>query len=152
MDSDQELAYDYSPRFRVYKNGQIQRLATETFVPPSLLTPQNGVVSKDAVYSPEKTSLRIYLPHQALESGDENINKKLPLLIYFHGGAFIMETPSLLLTMLSSHQPFQPPAASPSRWITAVPPSIPSPSRTKILGTRSNGCSLISPVLVRTIG
>ncbi|KAJ0247797.1 carboxylesterase 1 [Hirschfeldia incana] len=93
MDSDNELAYDYSPRFRVYKNGRIQRLATETFVPPSL-TPQNGVVSKDAVYSPEKNlSLRIYLPHQALETGDEKKKKKLPLLVYFHGGAFIMETP-----------------------------------------------------------
>ncbi|KAG2257160.1 hypothetical protein Bca52824_076454 [Brassica carinata] len=90
----QELAYDYSPRFRVYKNGQIQRLVAETFVPPSL-TPQNGVVSKDAVYSPEKNlSLRIYLPHQTLETSEENNKKKkkLPLLVYFHGGAFIMET------------------------------------------------------------
>ncbi|XP_013728110.1 probable carboxylesterase 1 [Brassica napus] len=94
MDSDQELAYDYSPRFRIYKNGQIQRLVAETFVPPSP-TPQNGVVSKDAVYSPEKNlSLRIYLPHQTLETSEENNKKKkkLPLLVYFHGGAFIMET------------------------------------------------------------
>ncbi|KAL0755150.1 hypothetical protein Bca101_092818 [Brassica carinata] len=91
---DQELAYDYSPRFRIYKNGQIQRLVAETFVPPSP-TPQNGVVSKDAVYSPEKNlSLRIYLPHQTLETSEENNKKKkkLPLLVYFHGGAFIMET------------------------------------------------------------
>ncbi|KAF8112464.1 hypothetical protein N665_0064s0091 [Sinapis alba] len=93
MDSDQEIAYDYSPRFHVYNNGQIQRLLTETFVPPSL-TPQNGVVSKDTVYSPEKhLYLRIHLPHQALENSEENKKKKkLPLLIYFHGGAFIMET------------------------------------------------------------
>ncbi|KAF2618279.1 hypothetical protein F2Q68_00040876 [Brassica cretica] len=89
----QELAYEYSPRFRIYKNGQIQRLVAETFVPPSL-TPQNGVVSKDAVYSPEKNlSLRIYLPHQTLETSEATKKKKkLPLLIYFHGGAFIMET------------------------------------------------------------
>lgn len=93
MDSDQELAYDYSPRFRVYKNGTIQRLATETFVPPSLLTPQNGVVSKDAVYSPEKNlSLRIYLPHKAGQEEKNKNKKKLPLLVYFHGGGFIMET------------------------------------------------------------
>ena len=83
MDSDQELAYDYSPRFRIYKKCQIQRLVAETFVPPSP-TPQNGVVSKDAVYSPEKNlSLRIYLPHQTLETTEENNKKKkkLPLLI-----------------------------------------------------------------------
>ncbi|KAG2303277.1 hypothetical protein Bca52824_031928 [Brassica carinata] len=90
MDSDSEIAYDY-PRYRVYKNGRIERLVADTFVPPSL-NPQNGVVSKDAVYSPEKNlSLRIYLPHsKAVE--EKNKKKKLPLLVYFHGGGFIMET------------------------------------------------------------
>ncbi|KAF8114352.1 hypothetical protein N665_0039s0114 [Sinapis alba] len=90
MDLDSEIEYDYYPRFRVYKNGQIERLVTQTFVTPSL-NPENGIVSKDAVYSPEKNlSLRIYLPHKAV-AGEEN-KKKLPLLVYFHGGGFIMET------------------------------------------------------------
>lgn len=89
MDSDSEIAYDY-PRYRVYKNGRIERLVTDTFVPPSL-NPQNGVVSKDAVFSPEKNlSLRIYLPHN--KAGEDKNKKKLPLLVYFHGGGFIMET------------------------------------------------------------
>lgn len=62
----------------------------EAFVPPSLI-PENAVVSKDDVYSPEKNlSLRIYFPHQAV-AGEEN-KKKLPLLVYFHGGGFIMGT------------------------------------------------------------
>lgn len=85
---DSEIAFDYSPRFRIYKNGRIERLLTETIVPPSL-NAVNGVVSKDAVYSLEKNlSLRIYLPHKAIEK-----KKKLPLLVYFHGGGFVMETP-----------------------------------------------------------
>ncbi|CAH8391071.1 unnamed protein product [Eruca vesicaria subsp. sativa] len=89
MDSDSEIEYDYYPRFRIYKNGRIERLVTETFVTPSL-NPENGIVSKDVTYSPEKNlSLRIYLPHRAVE---ENKKKKLPLLIYFHGGGFIMGT------------------------------------------------------------
>ncbi|KAF3495410.1 hypothetical protein DY000_02057388 [Brassica cretica] len=90
MDSDSEIEYDYYPRFRVYKNGRIERLVAETFVPPSL-NPENGIVSKDAVSSPEKNlSLRIYFPHTAV-AGEEN-KKKLPLLVYFHGGGFIMGT------------------------------------------------------------
>uniref|UniRef100_A0A0D3E7R4 Alpha/beta hydrolase fold-3 domain-containing protein n=1 Tax=Brassica oleracea var. oleracea TaxID=109376 RepID=A0A0D3E7R4_BRAOL len=42
----------------------------ETTVPPSL-DPQNGVFSKDSVYSPEKN---------------------LSIRIYFHGGGFVVET------------------------------------------------------------
>ncbi|KAL1207825.1 putative carboxylesterase 1 [Cardamine amara subsp. amara] len=93
---DSEIAFDYSPRFRIFKNGHIQRLVPETFVPPSL-NPENGVVSKDTVYSPEKNlSLRIYLPNTTGE--------KIPLLIYFHGGGFIMETAfsSIYHTFLTS--------------------------------------------------
>ncbi|CAH8252815.1 unnamed protein product [Arabidopsis lyrata] len=87
MDSD--VAFDYSPRFRIFKNGRIERLVPETFIPPSL-KPESGVVSKDAVYSPEKNlSLRIYLPQKSV---DDTGARKIPLLVYFHGGAFIMET------------------------------------------------------------
>ncbi|CAE6065572.1 unnamed protein product [Arabidopsis arenosa] len=85
---DSEIAFDRSPAFRVYKSGRIERLLGETTVPPSL-TPQNGVVSKDVIYSPEKNlSLRIYLPEKV---SDVTV-KKLPILIYFHGGGFIIET------------------------------------------------------------
>lgn len=82
---DSEIAFDYSPRFRVFKNGRIERLKPEIFVPPSLNL-ENGVISKDAVYSLDKNlSLRIYLPQKPGE-------KKIPLLVYFHGGGFITET------------------------------------------------------------
>ncbi|CAH8295389.1 unnamed protein product [Eruca vesicaria subsp. sativa] len=85
---DSEIAFDLSPLFIIFKNGRIERLSGETFVPPSS-TPQNGVVSKDVVYSPDNNlSVRIFLPEKAAKTGE-----KLPLLIYFHGGAFIIETP-----------------------------------------------------------
>ncbi|KFK26233.1 hypothetical protein AALP_AA8G220300 [Arabis alpina] len=84
---DSEIAFHNSPNYRIYKSGRLERLTGETFIPPSL-TPQNGVVSKDTIYSPEKNlSCRIYLPEKT--SHDE----KLPVLIYFHGGGFIIETP-----------------------------------------------------------
>ncbi|KAJ4896885.1 putative carboxylesterase 12 [Raphanus sativus] len=84
---DSEIAADYSPLLKIYKSGRIERLMGETAVPPSL-TPQNGVISKDVVSSPEHNlSVRLYLPEKA-PGGDE----KLPLLVYFHGGGFIIET------------------------------------------------------------
>lgn len=86
---DSEIAFDYSPKFRIFKNGRIERLTTEIFVPPSL-NPENGVVSKDAIYSPEKNlSLRIYLLQDSVVDSSA---KKIPLLVYFHGGGFILET------------------------------------------------------------
>ncbi|ESQ32981.1 hypothetical protein EUTSA_v10004622mg [Eutrema salsugineum] len=84
---DSEIVFDNSPGYRVYKNGRIERLIGETIVPPSL-NPQNGVVSKDTLYSPgNNLSVRIYLPEKTSETGE-----KLPVLVYFHGGGFIIES------------------------------------------------------------
>ncbi|CAA7049901.1 unnamed protein product [Microthlaspi erraticum] len=84
---ESEIAFDNSPNYRVYKNGRVERLSGETTVPPSL-TPQNGVVSKDAVYSPEKNlSVRIFLPAKVVGT-----DQKLPVLVYFHGGGFVIHT------------------------------------------------------------
>ncbi|KFK34170.1 hypothetical protein AALP_AA5G109700 [Arabis alpina] len=81
---DSEIILDASPFLKLYTNGRVERLMGETTVPPSS-TPQNGVVSKDVVYSPDNNlSVRIYLPEKTVE--------KLPLLVYFHGGGFIIET------------------------------------------------------------
>ncbi|XP_010502378.1 PREDICTED: probable carboxylesterase 7 [Camelina sativa] len=83
---DSEIAFDRSPSYRVYKSGHIERPTSLVFSPPSL-TPQNGIVSKDVVvYSPDKNlSARVYLPEKV-------IDEKLPMLIYFHSGGFIIET------------------------------------------------------------
>ncbi|VVB04969.1 unnamed protein product [Arabis nemorensis] len=84
---DSEIILDAAPFLKLYKSGRVERLMGETTVPASL-TPQNGVVSKDVVYSPDNNlSVRIYLPEKAVETGE-----KLPLLVYFHGGGFIIET------------------------------------------------------------
>ncbi|KAI3509528.1 hypothetical protein L1887_24881 [Cichorium endivia] len=69
---------------RVYKDGRFQKLAG-TDVVPAGVDPSSGVHSKDVVISPESNlSARLYLP--------KTTTKKLPLLIYFHGGGFIIDT------------------------------------------------------------
>ncbi|KAK7319849.1 hypothetical protein RJT34_04577 [Clitoria ternatea] len=89
MDStEEELAYDLSPILKVYKNGRIHRLAGTDVVPPCL-DPTTNVQSKDVVISEEDNiSARLFIPKT-----DYPPTQKLPLLVYFHGGAFIIESP-----------------------------------------------------------
>ncbi|KAF3494809.1 hypothetical protein DY000_02052145 [Brassica cretica] len=60
-----DLVSKHPPFVRIYKDGRVERLAgTETI--PASLTPQNGVVSKDAVYSPEHNlSVQFFSPKTA---------------------------------------------------------------------------------------
>ncbi|KAJ6905968.1 hypothetical protein NC652_023655 [Populus alba x Populus x berolinensis] len=82
-----EVAYDCSPFIRFYKDGHVERLRGTDIV-PSGLDPKTNVLSKDAVYSPElNLSSRLYRPHNT------NPDKKLPVLVYYHGGGFCMENP-----------------------------------------------------------
>ncbi|CAL9218289.1 unnamed protein product [Arabidopsis halleri] len=88
--SSSEIISEHPPFIRVYKDGRIERLSGTETVPASL-SPQNDVVSKDVVYSPEHNlSVRLFLPHKSTKLAAGN---KLPLLIYFHGGAWIIESP-----------------------------------------------------------
>ncbi|KAF5751216.1 exostosin family protein [Tripterygium wilfordii] len=87
MESTQEseIAQDFSPFLRIYKDGRVDRIIGAEIVPPSL-DPKTNVQSKDVVYSPEiNQSVRIYIPKQQNP-------EKLPLLVYFHGGGFVVET------------------------------------------------------------
>ncbi|XP_051136211.1 probable carboxylesterase 12 [Andrographis paniculata] len=69
------------PFFRLHASGHVERYREHDFVPPST-DPQNGVVSRDAVVSPENNlAVRLYLPKSKAAG-------KLPLLIYIHGGGF----------------------------------------------------------------
>ncbi|KAL8541363.1 hypothetical protein ACS0TY_002567 [Phlomoides rotata] len=71
---------------KVYKDGRIERLIGQDVVPPSV-DPSTAVQSKDVQISPEiNLSARIFLP------GNANRSKKLPLVVYFHGGGFIIES------------------------------------------------------------
>lgn len=80
-----EILHDFSPHFRVYKDGRVERLVRDDTIAPSF-DPKTRVQSKDVTISPG-LSARIYLPRS-----DNNISEitKLPLLIYFHGGAFCL--------------------------------------------------------------
>lgn len=85
--SSNQVLHDFSPVFRIYKDGRIERFNLSPFVPasedPSSTAGGGGVRSKDVVVSPENNvSVRLFLPH----SVDKDL--KLPVLIYIHGGAF----------------------------------------------------------------
>ncbi|CAI9104362.1 OLC1v1003018C1 [Oldenlandia corymbosa var. corymbosa] len=84
MESDEYL--DFSPYFRIYKDGRIERYVKFPYTPPSN-DPQSGVRSKDVKISPETgLTVRIYVPSTI--AADE----KLPVIIYAHGGAFVIES------------------------------------------------------------
>ncbi|WJZ83846.1 hypothetical protein VitviT2T_003491 [Vitis vinifera] len=90
MDSsdNSELTFNFPPFLRVFKDGRVERFLGNDTVPPSLNV-ENGVHSKDIVIEPETgISARLYIPKITYPS------QKLPLLIYFHGGGFCIETSS----------------------------------------------------------
>ncbi|KAL5714492.1 hypothetical protein ACHQM5_016445 [Ranunculus cassubicifolius] len=81
-----ELDYEFLPFLRAYKNGRIERLFGTEFLPPSVDS-QIPVSSKDVTINTETSlSARLYLPKTA------STDKKLPLLIYIHGGGFVIES------------------------------------------------------------
>ncbi|CAN1776574.1 Probable carboxylesterase 2 [Linum perenne] len=68
----------------IYTNGTIHRLRDTDFIPPSS---SSGVSSKDVIFLPDSNlSARIYLP-------DGESRRKLPLVLYFHGGGFCIASP-----------------------------------------------------------
>ncbi|KAL3621168.1 hypothetical protein CASFOL_036080 [Castilleja foliolosa] len=78
------ISYQILPFIRVYKNRTVERLLGTKTVPPSL-DPETRVRSRDIQISTNPNiSARIYWP--------DNANYKLPLLVYFHGGAFFTES------------------------------------------------------------
>lgn len=78
-----EIAHEFLPFVRVYKDGTVERLIDPPTVPPTLDDPVTGVSSKDIVLNPATgVSARIYLPKIS------DPTEKLPILVYFHGGGF----------------------------------------------------------------
>lgn len=85
--STDEVAHDFPPFFRVYKDGRVERLLGTETVPPTT-DPLTGVQSKDITISQETgLAARLFLPKTTSSAC------KLPLLIYIHGGAFCIESP-----------------------------------------------------------
>ena len=84
---DKEVATELLPFLRVYKDGSVERYLGSPIVPPSHEDPGTGVWSKDITFSEIPTiSARLYLPKLTQP------NQKLPILVYFHGRAFIVES------------------------------------------------------------
>ncbi|KAK7362661.1 hypothetical protein VNO77_04780 [Canavalia gladiata] len=84
-----EVVREFPHLFRVYKDGRIERLLGTETTPPGT-DPLTSVQSKDVTINPQTgLSLRLYLPPTAASS-----STKLPLLIYIHGGAFCVCSPS----------------------------------------------------------
>nr|XP_009619335.2 2-hydroxyisoflavanone dehydratase-like [Nicotiana tomentosiformis] len=88
MDSgDNEVKVDISQLIRVYKNGRVERMFGSPIVPPTPEDPATGVASKDIDISPEIRA-RIYHPKLTTKNTDQ----KLPILLYYHGGGFCLES------------------------------------------------------------
>ncbi|KAM5549222.1 hypothetical protein ABKV19_000585 [Rosa sericea] len=80
-----EIAHDFSPLIKVYKDGRVHRLLGTATVPASI-DPQTGVQSKDVVISTAPPiSARLYVPKSTSTESAES-TRKLPILVYFHGG------------------------------------------------------------------
>ncbi|KAI3737088.1 hypothetical protein L2E82_27083 [Cichorium intybus] len=85
--SNNEILHDVPPYIRVYKDGTVERLVGFDVV-PATFDSDTGVTSKDVLISPETdVTARLYRP--TLTSASQ----KLPLVIYFHGGAFCIASP-----------------------------------------------------------
>ncbi|XP_059429108.1 2-hydroxyisoflavanone dehydratase-like [Corylus avellana] len=91
MDSStNEITHEFPLRFRVYKDGRVERLGRFA-VPdpaPTGLDPKTHVQTKDVVVSSESgVSARLFLPKNS------HPDHKLPLVVHYHGGAFCLGSP-----------------------------------------------------------
>ncbi|XP_027353762.1 probable carboxylesterase 2 [Abrus precatorius] len=86
--SNPEISLEVPPYLRVYKDGTIERIAGKQVAPAGIDSDTN-VVSKDILVVPERgVTARLYLPNSTAKT------TKLPLLLYFHGGAFCISSAS----------------------------------------------------------
>lgn len=88
---DDEVVFEIAQCIRVYKSGRVERYFGSDPVPAST-DAATGVTSKDRAISPD-VAVRLYLPPAANPTEDDGGSiKKLPILVYFHGGGFCLHT------------------------------------------------------------
>ncbi|XP_020217745.1 2-hydroxyisoflavanone dehydratase [Cajanus cajan] len=86
--STKEITLEIPSLVRVYNDGTVERLQGSPFVASTLEDPTTGVSSKDVVISNNPPiSARMYLPNKNVLN-----HNKVPILVYFHGGAFFFES------------------------------------------------------------
>ncbi|KAK1607469.1 hypothetical protein QYE76_031142 [Lolium multiflorum] len=86
MDPDTEVDFDFSPFLVRYKSGRVHRLMGSSRVNAGV-DAATGVTCKDvAIDADAGLAARLYLP-KAIPT-----TQKLPVLVYFHGGAFAVHT------------------------------------------------------------
>ncbi|KAL0351979.1 UNVERIFIED_CONTAM: putative carboxylesterase 5 [Sesamum calycinum] len=87
--TDNDLDFELPTFLRIYKNGRVERLEGIESLPAGA-DPQTGVTSKDVtdIVPGTEVYVRIYLPQLSSNT------QKLPLLVYIHGGAFCVFSPS----------------------------------------------------------
>lgn len=84
LSNSDDIAHQFFPFFKVYTDGRVERFMSFEKHPPSD-DPNTGVRSKDVVISSEPVvSARVFMPRIP----NNNPEKKLPLLVYIHGGGF----------------------------------------------------------------
>lgn len=89
--SSDDIVTDLSPFIRVYKDGKVERLLGSPFVPACPDDPATGVSSKDVNIS-SQVSARLYLPKTKTAELLVESSEKLPILIYYHGGGFCLDS------------------------------------------------------------
>lgn len=92
MDPDAEVDFDFSPFLIRYKSGRVRRLMGTSRVDAGA-DAASGVTSRDvaidAAGAGAGLAARLYIPSDVLLGTPE---KKLPVLVYFHGGAFAVHS------------------------------------------------------------
>ena len=84
---DKKVTAEFLPFFRVYNDGSVERLLCSSTVSPTPEDPETGVSSKDITISQKPAiSARLYIPKLTQP------NQKFPILVYFHDGAFCVES------------------------------------------------------------
>jgi acetyl esterase/lipase len=91
---DPEEVVNVSGVLKLYRDGSIFRLEDPQMFVKASLEGEDGVASKDVVLN-EKMGLwvRLYLPSSHLQQQTEK--RRLPLIVYFHGGGFCLASPAL---------------------------------------------------------
>jgi acetyl esterase/lipase len=90
MDPATKLSFD-TPLLRVYEDGRVERLFGTETTPPGF-DAATGVTSKDVVIdSTTGVFARLYVPDLP---GSDAQPKKLPILVYFHGGGLVLDSAS----------------------------------------------------------